>query len=354
MGGLRLALLTVAALLLAAAPASAKPGFLGTGHDPGVAVDDAGTAHVAWFAENPETLEYCQVPRGKRACAVRQTFSLGAESGTAKVQVLVPRAGQVIIVAPQFNAPGLMLTSADNGATFAPHPMGQLLTIQQSVFGPGELVALVSNTGPARFARYGLDGAGPPEWPVEFAEATDSLETSLASYGPGYAVFFSGRGMASALWTGLGDPNLQQSWVEGPRLGEDRTTPAAMGGPSGTYVAYVNRRGGGSDIRVRRLSKDRLQRSKRLSRDDPASLAGAQGPRGDMVVLWRTTRGAAFVRSRKGKRWTRPRLMFRGHEPVDLRPVLGRRGGWMVWDSSAGNLGSNPIRIAAIPRAPRR
>ena len=71
------------------------PGFLGTGHDPGVAVDRAGTAHVAWFTEpagGAPVLEYCQVPRRERACTVRHTFAL-EEDGTAKAQVLVPRPG---------------------------------------------------------------------------------------------------------------------------------------------------------------------------------------------------------------------------------------------------------------------
>jgi hypothetical protein len=44
----------------------------------------------------------------------------------------------------------------------------------------------------------------------------------------------------------------------------------------------------------------------------------------------------------------------RGNEPNDLRPALGRRGGWMVWDGNPGNLGAHPIRITALPRAPRR
>ena len=30
------------------------------------------------------------------------------------------------------------------------------------------------------------------------------------------------------------------------------------------------------------------------------------------------------------------------------------RGGWVVWDGNAGNAGSHPIRIAALPGAPRR
>jgi hypothetical protein len=349
----RLLAITALLLALAAAPAAAAPGNLGTGHDPGVAVDRAGTAHVAWFDAGAPALEYCQVPRGKRRCAVRQTLALPEEGG-AKVQVLAPRPGVIVIIAPIVNDPGVIFTSADNGATFAPHPTGEIGTIESAVAGPGDVLALLSDTGPASFGRYGFDGVGPAGLPVRFGDALESLETSLAPYGAGYAAFFSGSAMRSTIFGGLGDPNLQQSWVEGPRLGQDRTTPAAVGGRSGTFVAYVDRRGGRSDVRVRKLRGGKLRRAKRISRDDPADLLAAQGPRGDIVVMWSDFDGTKFVRSRKGTRWTRARYLFRGNDPGDSRPALGRRGGWVVWDGSPGNLGSNPIRIAAIPRAPRR
>jgi hypothetical protein len=349
----RLAALTVSLLLLGAAPAAAAPGFLGTGHDPGVAVDGKGAAHVAWFGSGTPTVEYCLVPRGKRKCTRRQTLPL-PEEGTAKVQVLTPRPGVVAILAPIVSKPGVLFTSADNGATFLPHATGAFQTIEDAVYGPGDVISLISNTGPAKFGRYALDGSGPPELPVQFGDALESLDTSLASYGAGYAAFFSGGAMRSTLFKGIGDPNLQQSWVEGPRLGEDRTTPAAVGGRSGTFIAYVNRRGGASDIRVRRLRDDKLRRAKRVSRDDPADLEAVQGPRGDIAVLWTDFDGARYVRSRTGTRWTRARYLFHGNDAGDLRPALGRRGGWVVWDGSPGNLGSHPIRIAAIPRSPRR
>jgi hypothetical protein len=358
-GALRIAVLALVAVLATAAPAAgATPRFLGTGHDPGVAVDRAGTAHVAWFNEpdgGQPVLEYCQVPRRARACTVRHTFAL-PEAGTAKAQVLAPRPGTVVIVAPLFQEPSLILTSADGGATFAAAPTaGVLPTIEQTVFGPGEAVSMISNTGPARFAAYALNGAGPAELTVSFADATESLDTGLARFGSGFAAFFSGLATRSAIWNGVGDPNLPQSWVEGPRLGDDRTAAAAAGGRAGTFVAYVDHRGSRSDTRVRKLRRNgRFGPAKRITREDPASLQMTQGPRGHMAVLWSFLDDAWIARSRNGRRWTRPKRLFRGNQPSDLRPALGRRGGWVVWDGSAGNLGSHPIRIAALPRGPRR
>jgi hypothetical protein len=107
---------------------------------------------------------------------------------------------------------------------------------------------------------------------------------------------------------------------------------------------------------VRRLrSSGRLGAERRVVRDDPSDLTFAQGPRGDMALAWATTAETAmYVRSRNGRRWSRPKRLFRGNDPQDLRSALGPRGGWMVWDANPGNAGMHPIRIAALPRAPRR
>jgi hypothetical protein len=337
-----------------AAPASAAPGMIGAGHDPGVAVDAAGTAHVAWFAEpagGDSVVQYCQVPRGRRSCAVTQTLAVGQESGTGQVQVLVPRPGTVYIVAPLLNSPGVLFGSADNGATFAARPIGEWILIEQAVFGPGDGIGLISRRG--SFGRYGVDGSGPASPSVSFGSATESLSTSLAPWGGGLAAFLGGVSVVrSIVWNGLGDPNLPQSWVEGPRMGK-RLAASAMGGRSGTWVAYSDRRGGRSELRVRKLrTSGRYGPSRRVAGDDPTVIHSAQGPRGDMIVLWREVSDEVkYVRSRNGRRWTRPRKLIRGNEPEDVRPVLGRRGGWAVWDAGCCD---GPIRIAALPRAPRR
>jgi hypothetical protein len=119
-------------------------------------------------------------------------------------------------------------------------------------------------------------------------------------------------------------------------------------------VAYVNRKRDATYLR-RLRSSGRLGKALRVVRDDPFDLAFAQGPRGDMALAYGTASGSAMVvRSRNGRRWLRPRRLFRGGDPEDLRAALGPRGGWMVWDGSPGNAGMHPIRIAALPKAPRR
>lgn len=358
MGALRIAAFTLLILLAAAAPAAAAPGFLGRGHDPGVAVDAAGTAHVAWLAQAANgggTVEYCQVPRGRRACAKRTSIPV-EDDGFGKVQVLLPQPGTVQIVAPLLR-PTPLLTSVDNGTTFAGRDLGDLPAIATAFYGPGGMISIMSGSGPASYGRFAPDGTGPGELPVEFAEATDSLDTTLAPFGNGLIAFFSGLGTGSAIWNGLGDPNLQQSWVVGPRLGHDRTDPIAVSGRRGVFVAYVQRRGRRTGVYVRRVrTSGTFGKATRVTRADPVDLQLVAGPKGNMAIVYPsgTQSRALIVRSRKGRHWTRPRRLFRGNSPVDLHAVLGRRGGWMVWDGEGGNAGSNPIRIAGLPGAPRR
>jgi hypothetical protein len=350
---LRTALLSLLAVLLGAAPAAAAPGFLGRGHDPGVAVDAAGTAHVAWLARAGEAgaIEYCQVPRGKRRCAVRRSIAV-ADDGFGKVQVLLPRPGTVQIVAPLLE-PAMLATSVDGGNTFALGTIGETPAIEQAIYGPGDFISLMSGSGPASFGRFAADGSGPSNLPATFGAATESLETTLARWGNGFVAFFSGLRARSVLWNGAGDPNLQESWVEGPGLGR-ADIPRAVGGKSGTWVAYVRR--GRDRTYVRRLrSSGRLGAERVLLRDAPFDLTFAQGARGNMALVFESGSSASIVRSRNGRRWTRPRRLFRGNDPQDMRAALGPRGGgWVVWDSSAGNAGVHPIRIAALPGPPRR
>jgi hypothetical protein len=356
----RAMLLAAVVLLTAAATASAAvtPRFLGTGHDPGVAVDSAGTAHVAWLAESgdQEFAEYCQLPRGARTCRVRRTLPhSGFSSGKAQV-LLGPQPGTIYVLAPVVNDPSVLFRSTDNGAGFTAHPMGEFIGMEQALYGPGDSISIMNGGSVgAAFARYGIDGSGPAEMPVSFGSAIESLDRDLVLHRGGLVAFLgSGEAMRSILWSGLGDPNAQENWVEGPRLNGNRTSPSAASGRSGTLVTYVDRRGRRSDTRVRRLRGQRYGRARRVSREDPTELSLAQGPRGDVALLWPDSDDTWIARSRRGRRWTRPMRLVRGSDPGDLHAALGPRGGWVVWDGSPGNTGANPIRIARIPRLPRR
>jgi hypothetical protein len=337
------------ALLVVAAQAGAavKPRFLGTGSDPGVAVDGAGTAHVGWFTED-DTVEYCQAPRRARRCTLRRSFPL-ADFGVGKVQVLVPRPGLVIIPVSVFTGPSVMFTSTDGGQTFAAIPFGSVFGLSQALYGPGDALSVMSGVGPGKYGRFGLDGSGPDATIVQFGDAFESMDTDLTLHDNGLVAFLgSGAGLRSIFWNGVGDPNAQENWVEGPQMAGIRVTPSAVTGRSGTFVAYVAR-GGGTGIYVRRVLGNRYGPARRLLREDPTEIELAQGPRGNLALILDTFDSFWIMRSRNGRRWTAPRRLVRGSEPSDYQAALARRGGWIVWDGAAGNSGSHPIRLARIP-----
>src|SRR5512143_3484578 len=67
---------------------------------PDIAVDSAGTAHVAWNVSTGVTeddlLVYCRVPRGGKACASTQTFTL--PDNAAATHVEIAPSGAVVLV----------------------------------------------------------------------------------------------------------------------------------------------------------------------------------------------------------------------------------------------------------------
>jgi len=70
------------------------------------------------------------------------------------------------------------------------------------------------------------------------------------------------------------------------------------------------------------------------------------------VIAWVKGTGTRvrYRTSRGGRRWSRVRTLFRGHEPEEIRLALGRRGGWMAWDGKQLNGGNDTVRLVPVPR----
>jgi hypothetical protein len=121
--------LTFAASALAVTGATIKVGQPVTYGAPSVAVDGAGTAHIAWSNTTGvggvgDTVEYCTLPAGATVCS--HTLTLHPEGGATpavgNVQVLVDGA-TVLVLAEVYGAsleyePVQEWTSTDGGATF--------------------------------------------------------------------------------------------------------------------------------------------------------------------------------------------------------------------------------------------
>jgi hypothetical protein len=178
----RLCLVAAALALVAAIPSAAaadppKPFTLDAASGaakPTIAVDSSGTAHIAWNLNNPgvddDTIAYCQVPRGKRACAGRLTLAAPLDA-TSPPHVLL-KGGDILIVTSRCCAgvsgyPTYVLTSADGGASFsAPVEIGSNEASGDAELGPGEFsVSTISDvtTGGVSFQTDPLSGPSPPE-----------------------------------------------------------------------------------------------------------------------------------------------------------------------------------------------
>jgi hypothetical protein len=147
-----LAVTCLAMVLLAPAAAGAvTPLTIGTGHKPGVAVDAAGTAYIAWFGPESLTtsLNFCRLPRGAGACDVRTTI---AAPGTTLSRPFVTVDGALVrVVSYRYGLTGARFdeiwefTSADGGATFdAGHPVG-IAPFDEVVRGPGDTLTVATN-----------------------------------------------------------------------------------------------------------------------------------------------------------------------------------------------------------------
>ena len=132
----------VALLVVAlAAPSAAEASAIGRGFGPGVAVDVAGTAYIAWSGpESPAaSLQFCRLPRGATRCDVAHAI---AAPGTTTSRAFVTVSGsRVVVVQYRYpftgtDAPGLYeFVSTNGGRSFA---AGRVVgTIPSSRRSPG-------------------------------------------------------------------------------------------------------------------------------------------------------------------------------------------------------------------------
>ena len=215
-----------------------------------------------------------------------------------------------------------------------------------AVYGPGDFFSFV--TGPSgSYARYGIDGSGPPDYAFGFGGFLEAADVTVAPWSGRLAIFAAGdAGLRTLLWNGAVDPNAPEAWVEGPNLGDDRHYVSAAGGPSRTFLSYVDRRPRTDSIYVRRLKADgRYARAKRVVRYDPVEIKLVAGPRGEFALLYRTLKDARIVRSRNGRRWTPRAACSAATGSPTSRPRWGR--------AAAGPCGTATRATPATARSAR-
>jgi len=236
----------VAATLLAPAGAGAvTPLTIGTGHKPGVAVDGAGTAYIAWYGpeSNVTSLQFCRLPRGAGACDVSTTIA--APGTTLSRPFVTVDAGTVRVVSYRYGLTGARFdeiwefTSVDGGATFdAGHPVG-IAPFDEAVRGPGDTLTVTTNAESTGLAvqNVPLDGttAGTSQ-AILSADHPYNGTVGLADAGTPVVVFADASSQAqSRRYVGPGSVNDPAAWAPPEDLGY-ADYPRLAGGPAGLFV----------------------------------------------------------------------------------------------------------------------
>jgi hypothetical protein len=249
-----------AALLIAPAAHAASPFTVGAGENPGLAVDNAGTAYIAWNGtENTGTrsLHFCRLPRGATACQGQATipdaqfFTLNRPFVTVSgstVRVIQTRYG---FLTGQFNRVYLF-TSTDGGNTFDAGTVVGAITFKEALAGPGNTISAVSfsTTGGGFF--QSMPAAQDSQ---ESANLSDTYlydgAVGLTPQGRLLTVFNNGAGDAQVrIQNGTGNPNDAATWGAPFSIGTQFYSKLA-GGPAGLYLLGQN---ADRDLTVRRFT----------------------------------------------------------------------------------------------------
>lgn len=270
----RLVALAVATVLAAplaipvaasAAPAAVNAHFaLGRGAKPDIAVGADGTAYVAWVHEGSpgvtNQIQFCRVPRGKRACVGLQTFTLPGQQIGERPYVFLPGGNTVLIlsyrccvaIGSPYEEKSLLLRSSDAGKTFgSPLLVGTHSAWGDAVLGPDGSFYTIDDvvTAGVSVQRGNLNGSAVPAPTDRATLGGDEYGGSLAVL-PGGAVLaahydWKGSGPKTfhvSEYSGTGDPNVAASWPtvftgqggSSPKTGGQDTALAS--GVKGTYL----------------------------------------------------------------------------------------------------------------------
>ncbi len=237
----------VAVLLLPASARAATPLVIGQGADPGLAVDAAGTAYLAWNGTEPSgtrSLHFCRLPRGATACAGAATLSV-PDGSYSLYRPFVSVSGPVVQVTQSrygFAAGSfdqvIQFTSSDGGGTFdAGTPVGTI-TFNEAVNGPGGVGAVTFSTTGGGF--FQLMRAGSAASALLSADHPYDGAVGVTPTGQLLTVFDDASGNSQfRLQSGAGDPNDAGTWGPPVAIGVE-SYPRLAGGPAGLFLMGEN------------------------------------------------------------------------------------------------------------------
>src|SRR4051794_7023663 len=287
-------LLACLAAVAFASPAQAVSRYrIGRGEAPGVAIDAAGVAHIAFNAEYVngvgQPVMYCAVPKGARKCTPRPILSDGDSALAQPALVsLGPAPGELWVTSVREENRIVYVHSLDNGATWSPAVQIGEGRYFDGAFGPGGQIAFAFRE---EFRLRSLttppdDSAMTPineKWPqgnsvVGWFKNRPVVVTGGAN--PGFAV---------SSWSGTGDVHDPATWFGPYKIG------------SSNYFALAGGRAGCGCCR-RRSSTTRPRRCRCVTSTGASSAARTASPR----AAWARRRSSptASARGRAGA-WRR-------------------------------------------------
>ncbi len=376
-----LAAFGLAAVVTVLAPAGARAALFELTTDtraehPDIAVDDSGTAHVAWTLSaggaGDDTLVYCRVPPGAHACGLTRTISL-PRTDFGGPRVILTRAGEIVLISSRccFPAsPVLAVTSSDGGESFGP-PVEIADEFAggsewEAELGPGDFSLALSggNSGPdyaAIWRAASLNGANPTakaelaSFPKAYFNSTGfpAPTNPIAAYGDLGDVFLR-------RWGGSGDYNDQATWQPEEYVVHGNE-PKLVSGQRGVFLIYLGAKPPYQYF-VRRFDGNAppgkaFPKSSQRVVSDPTTEQSAifrdfvEDSEGNLhaVFLQRSKKGDWGLRHRVsvdgGKSWNRVQILAARRAAEDLfnlRVGAAEQGGAIVGDHN----GDGPIWFA--------
>jgi hypothetical protein len=357
----------LAALLLAALlfPASvhAAPFVIGEGHSPGVAVDPAGTAYIAWYGPEPgdTSLHFCRLPRGASVC-VGQSLLTTTGSSLSRPAVVVAGA-RVSIVQHRFNAVGsefnqvFLYTSLNGGDTFDAGTVVGYAPFDEAVSGPGDTLSLVTNAFQDGAVFQNVPLAGGSSGTARALLGTDRPYNGTVALLNGttpLAIFASGASDAAfRIYGGSGSLNDAASWTPPTGIGY-ADYPHLAGGPAGLFLLHGTEANG---LVVRRWDGSAFPAGVPIAASaDDANAHLFQDGGGRLHAVWSSIDASGFrlahAVSDDGVTWDAGTLALQSDD-LEARPRVAAapdHAGVVVWESRAA--GTTQIRASALDPAP--
>jgi hypothetical protein len=376
-----LATAAVSAFACASPALGATPIVVGQGDKPDVAVDAAGTAHIAFSnsSPTPEEARYCRLPRGGSACVDAETF-VGVQPGdsdsvTGRAHVFAPNAGEVIVAHERCcgEPEGMMSNrSLDGGLTFAPRsffgemPIGA--SFDEAVYGPGSSITALAEVVTAGTQVQNGPVAGPEQTLVadlsainaEGAIGLDSAGRPVAVYqvqsSPNWLLNW--RRLADGHALTSANINDAAKWTSEALIAGDRIDaadgPALAGGPAGLFLFFQRRLP--DEGFVTKFTGSGWTAPVKITDNRPFNQHDLyQDAAGRLHAVWNayTDQELRYTWSDDGVNWAPVVDIARGESFPHLRVAAAAdHQGFAVWDRGGPDIMAVPLEALPEPASP--